>query len=95
MNSKDLIRWLIRILLNASKKCNIFNVGSDEVITIENLANKIGKKFNKNIQNSSDLKKNKLKIVDFYVPSIAKAKKILKLEIRYKLKQSLSSLLAD
>jgi len=95
MNSKDLIRWLIKILLNASKKCNIFNVGSDEVITIENLAKMIGKKFNKKIQNSSDLKKNKPKVVDFYVPSIARSKKILKLEIKYNLKQSLSSLLAD
>ena len=47
MNSDDLIRWLINILLNSSPKCSIYNVGSDQAISIENLAKLISKKYNK------------------------------------------------
>ena len=93
MNSKDLIRWLIKILLAANTKCNIFNVGSDEVITIEKLAIMIAKKFNKDVQNLSNSTKNKPKVVDFYVPSIIKAKKTLNLQIKFKIKDSLNHLI--
>ena len=50
MNSDDLIRWLINILLNSSPKCSIYNVGSDQAISIENLAKLISKKYNKKIK---------------------------------------------
>jgi nucleoside-diphosphate-sugar epimerase len=93
MNSEDLIRWLFKILLNANKKCNIFNVGSDEVITIENLAKMISKKFGKNIQRVVNLDNNSVKVVDFYVPSITKAQKILNLKVKFKIEDSLNYLL--
>lgn len=94
MNSIDLINWLFIILVNSKKQCNIYNVGSDETITVENLAKLIAKKFNKKVEkNYKSFFDNKNKIIDFYVPSISKAKKKLNLRIKYKIQESLNSLL--
>jgi len=94
MHSDDLVRWLITILLNSNKRCNVYNVGSDETISIENLANIISKKFNKKVNKKNNfLVKDKKKVVDYYVPAISKAKKDLNLKLRYKLNYSLKSLL--
>ena len=43
MHSDDLINWLITILRNSSEKCPIYNVGSDEKVSLNKLANLIGK----------------------------------------------------
>ena len=94
MHSDDLVRWLITILLNSNKKPNTYNVGSDEAISIENLAKIISKKFNKKVNRKKNfLVKDKKEVVDYYVPSISKAKKDLNLKLRYKLNYSLKSLL--
>ena len=96
MNSDDLIRWLINILLNSSPKCSIYNVGSDQAISIENLAKLISIKYNKNIKKKNNLLlKNKKQIIDYYVPSIAKAKKDLNLRLRYRINISLKKLLSN
>ena len=91
LNADDLVRWLIKILINSSTKCNIYNVGSDEAISIKNLAGMIAKKFNKSVStNDKELIKDDL---DFYVPSINKAKKELNLKVKFKIKKSLNQLL--
>lgn len=92
MNSNDLIKWLFKILINSNKNFNIYNVGSDETVTVENLAKLIGKKFNKTIYRK---KRKNNKDIDYYVPSISKAKKELNLKINSKIKSSLNSLLAN
>lgn len=91
LNADDLIRWLIKILINSSAKCNIYNVGSDETISIKNLAEIIAKKFNKSVLTNN--KNSNKDDFDFYVPSINKANKELNLKIRFKIKKSLSQLL--
>ena len=90
MNSNDLIRWIIKILINSNSNCNIYNVGSDESVTINKLAKLISYKFKKHI----DFKNPNISAenLDYYVPSVKKAKKILKLKIKYNLKQSLNEL---
>ena len=91
LNADDLVRWLIKILINSSTKCNIYNVGSDEAISIKNLAGMIAKKFNKSVStNDKELIKDDF---DFYVPSINKAKKELNLKVKFKIKKSLNQLL--
>lgn len=92
MDTQDLIYWLLKILISSNKKCNIYNVGSDEDITIENLAKLINKKFNKTVfkQNRKDINE-----IDYYVPSISKAKKKLNLKINFKIKSSLNLLLGN
>ena len=91
LNADDLIRWLIKILINSSAKCNIYNVGSDETISIKHLAEIIAKKFNKSVLTNN--KNSNKDDFDFYVPSINKANKELNLKIRFKIKKSLNQLL--
>jgi nucleoside-diphosphate-sugar epimerase len=90
MESNELIKWLFKILIRSNKDFNIYNVGSDEAITIENLAKLIGKKFNKTIYKK---KRKNNKDVDYYVPSILKAKKDLNLNINIKIDNSINKLL--
>ena len=92
MDTRDLMEWLFKILMSSSKKCNTFNVGSDEAITIENLAKLIGKKFKKTVFKE---KRKNINYIDYYVPSITKAKKELNLKINFKIKSSLNKLLVD
>ena len=87
MNSDDLINWLIVILKNSNKNCPIFNVGSDKEINLKLLGQKIAKIFNKKLK-SNNIKNTKN---DYYVPSITKAKKLLKLKISINLNDSLNS----
>lgn len=91
LNADDLIRWLIKILISSSTKCNIYNVGSDETISIKNLADIIARKFNKSVLTNN--KNSNKGDFDFYVPSIFKAKKELNLKIKFKIKKSINQLL--
>ncbi len=87
MNADDMVEWLIIILKRSNKKCPIFNVGSDKAINLRLLGKKIAKIFNKKIK----LKKIKNLDTDYYVPSINKARKALKLKISINLNDSLNS----
>jgi dTDP-glucose 4,6-dehydratase len=87
MNADDLVNWLITILKKSNRNCPIFNVGSDKAINLRLLGIKIAKIFNKKIK----LKKIKKLNTDYYVPSINKAKKLLKLKISINLNDSLNS----
>jgi nucleoside-diphosphate-sugar epimerase len=91
MNSEDLVRWIIKILVKSSSKCKIYNVGSDEAITIKKLASIIAKKYNKLVSVKS-INRTK-ETIDYYVPSISKAKKELNLKNKYNLKKSLDQIL--
>jgi len=94
MNEDDLIRWILKILDNANPNSNIYNVGSDESVTIKSLAKIIGKKYDKKIVFSQKNKQiSNKKNIDYYVPSISKAKKELNLRIKYKLKDSLNQII--
>jgi nucleoside-diphosphate-sugar epimerase len=79
MHAHDLARWLLKIVKNSNTKCPIYNVGSDKAVKIQDLAYILSKKYNLNLK----LKKIKLSIEDKYVPSIQKAKKELKLRLKY------------
>ena len=87
LNTNDLVDWLIIILKNSNKSCPIFNVGSDKAINMILLGKKVAKVFNKKLK----LKKIKKLENDYYIPSIYKAKKLLKLKISINLNDSLNS----
>ena len=91
MHAEDLIRWVIKILVKSNPKCNIYNVGSDEEITIKQLAEIIAKKYNKQVSIKS--KNRSKKNIDYYVPSIAKAKKELNLINKFNIVKSLDQIL--
>jgi nucleoside-diphosphate-sugar epimerase len=79
MHSNDLVRWLLKILGNSNTQCPIYNVGSDNKISIHEIASTLAKKYDLDI----DSPKLSLKKIDNYVPNINKAKKVLGLKINY------------
>ena len=89
-SSKNKFRWIIKILKKSSPKCEIYNIGSDEVTKLSILSKLIGNKFNKKVLFKE--KKNTSKSIDFYVPSISKAKRKLNLSLKFNLKKSLNNL---
>lgn len=89
MHSYDMVKWLLTILVNSNIKCPIYNVGSNENISLQNLAKIIGDIFNKPVE----IKKISSKKIERYVPSIKKAQKELKLKINYNLRTSLYSII--
>ena len=77
MYADNLVQWLLKILDNSNTQCPIYNVGSNERISIHQVANVLADKFNLKI----DTAKLSLKKIDNYIPNISKAKKILGLKI--------------
>jgi dTDP-glucose 4,6-dehydratase len=75
MYSDDLVKWLLKILNHSSTSCPTYNVGSDNIVSLQRLAQILAQKYNleKSIPKSSN------KIVDRYIPCINKATKVLKL----------------
>jgi len=89
MHSDDMVRWLLTILVNSNEKCPIYNVGSDESISLQNLAKIIGTILTKPVK----IKKINNRKIERYVPSIKKAQKELNLKINYNLRTSLYSII--
>ncbi len=77
MYADDLVKWLYKILDNSNTQCPIYNVGSDDKISVHQVANLLADKFNLKIATA----KLSLKKIDNYIPNISKAKKILGLKI--------------
>lgn len=74
MHANDLVDSLIKIALASNPDCPIYNVGSDNPISIFELAKQIAERYSvKVIQKSSIIKD----IVDRYVPNIDKLKELL------------------
>jgi nucleoside-diphosphate-sugar epimerase len=89
MHSHDLAIWLVAILLNGESG-RIYNVGSNEAITIKNLAKKISLLFNnhpiviKGLPTHGISKK-------YYLPNTDRASLELNLNMKYKLDQALKN----
>lgn len=77
MYSDDLVRWLLKILDHSNNLCPIFNVGSDNKVSIHKIANVLAKKYNLEILSP----KISSKKIDNYIPNINKARKELNLKI--------------
>jgi dTDP-glucose 4,6-dehydratase len=85
MYSDDLVIWLMTILDSAKPHCPIYNVGSDEEISIFDLADRISLYFNVN----SIIGKIDTMKVDKYLPDVDKAKNILMLDRKFDLNSSI------
>ena len=81
MYSDDLVKWLLKIINNCTINCPIYNVGSDDPISIHELASILSKKYDLNVDFKDKIlnKKN-----DIYIPNIQKAKKELNLTNNFK-----------
>ena len=87
MHSDDMVKWLIQILKNSNNECPIYNLGSDKTINLRTLTKNIAVLVKK----KPLLKKILSKKFDYYVPSITKAKKQLKLKISISLNDAINS----
>jgi len=72
MHADNLVDSLIKIALQFSPQCPVFNVGSDKVIEIRDLANQIGQQYNVSV-NFAPITSDK---IDRYVPNIEKLKRL-------------------
>lgn len=81
MHENDLVKWLLKILNNSNKDCPIYNVGSDDVISIHKLSTMLTKKYN--LPQEFNNTKITIKKFDKYIPNIYKAKKELNLKNNY------------
>jgi len=86
MHTDDLVSWLMTIVKNSKVSCPIYNVGSNESISIWLLAKYFSKTYNlKFIYPKQENKK-----FDYYVPSTKKAQKNLGLKIKFEFKESIN-----
>ena len=79
MHQDDLANWVLTILLNNKKPYSIYNIGSDEPITIHNLGLLLSKKFNLKFK-SNYYPSN---YTDNYIPNVNKAKNNFKLKLNF------------
>lgn len=77
MCSDDLVRWLVTILDHSNNQCPIYNVGSDDGVSIHMIANFLAKKYNLQVLRKKMLSKK----IDSYIPNISKARRELNLAI--------------
>jgi dTDP-glucose 4,6-dehydratase len=85
MYSEDLVRWLMTIAENATPDAPCFNVGSDEAISVLDLAKRVAARFGVPVNHPAQ---NKAPI-DRYIPSIDKARKELGLTLHFNLDQAI------
>ena len=90
MYSYDMCEWLYTILNKTGNKLEIYNVGSDETINLNVLSLRIAKKFKKKIKFKINPKD---KITDYYIPSVEKIKKMLKVKTRFDLKKIIEGII--
>ena len=76
MSDVNLIKTLLNLFQKIKDDFLVLNLGSDKIISLENLANIIAKITNKNLVKNYYISKKK----NFYVPSIKISKKIIKTE---------------
>ena len=80
MDGYDLADCLLKIALNSKKEYEIYNIGSDDIIDIHDLATVLGKKYKLNVkinENFQDI------IKDTYIPNISKFRKNYEYEKKF------------
>ena len=87
LDSEDLVKFLMCLMVKKNHTMNnIFNIGSDQPISIAELAKKISKISNIKISSN---KKNISNVFDYYVPNINKIKENYTIEKIIKIDKSL------
>lgn len=87
MYADDLVEWLMTIANHSSIFCPIYNVGSDQEILLDQLADKVGLYFGQNVNKQNYLDE----FVERYIPSVDKAKNELNLKIKFTLEKAIET----
>lgn len=85
MYADDLVVWMMEILVNANPKCPIFNVGSEDALTMGDLATKIADYFNVGVNAKNIFSET----IDRYVPSTQRAFNELGLKPSFDINQAI------
>jgi nucleoside-diphosphate-sugar epimerase len=85
MYADDLVEWLMTIVDHASIECPIYNVGSDQEVSLVQLAEKLALLYG----GITDVNKITTNKIDRYIPCIDKAKNILGLKLKFDLDNSI------
>ena len=93
LDQDDLIEWFIEILKNDSFKKTIYNIGSEDSISIKDLAKLIKKLSNKKIEVKILNEKNNNLRKTVYVPDCKKIRKKFNLVQKVSLSESLAKML--
>lgn len=81
MHADDLVRWLMTIAEASGTSAPIYNVGSDEAHTVGEVASVVARRF----RVGADVPPIEPGSIDRYIPSIARARQELGLELSYDL----------
>ncbi len=88
MHEIDMCRWILKILMSASVKCPVYNLGSDKALNLENFCSHLSNKYNAKIKIVK--RKNNM---DYYIPSTNLVKRRLKLRTTINFKDTIRSIL--
>jgi dTDP-glucose 4,6-dehydratase len=86
MYADDLVEWLMTIADDASPKCPIYNVGSNQAVLVSDLAKLLADTYHVQAEIPQIANSN----IDRYIPSIKKAQKGLGLLLKYRLTESIN-----
>lgn len=86
MFADDLVFWLMRIAKSANQQAETYNVGSDEVVRLEELSSLLSKRFGVSVIFTNHIDPSR---IDRYIPCIEKSKSLLGLKLNYGLEESL------
>jgi len=75
----DLVEWLMKIANYASESCPIFNVGSDDALSLDDLVRELGKLYKLEVV----VPEMEFERIDRYIPEIKKAKKQINVKLNY------------
>jgi nucleoside-diphosphate-sugar epimerase len=91
MHQEDLAAWILKILLKSNKKFSVYNVGSNDPVTIHQLGLALSKKYK--VKFKSNLESSKFN--DYYLPNIEKVKKTFGLKLKYNSMQAIMKTIED
>lgn len=87
MHADDLVRWLMTIADAASPASPLYNVGSDEALTLGEVASVVASRFGV----ATDVPSITDPAVDRYIPSISRARRELGLELTFDLEAAVDA----
>ncbi|KPC52262.1 NAD-dependent epimerase/dehydratase family protein [Amantichitinum ursilacus] len=87
MHADDLVTWLLHIAAASAADCPTFNVGSDQSLTMAQIAGHVAQHFKVPLQIAVPTSAT----IDWYVPSIDKAQQQLGVALRFDLAQAIAA----
>jgi dTDP-glucose 4,6-dehydratase len=92
MYADDLVEWLMEICLNSHIDCPIYNVGSEDEVSIQYIAKLFAEKYDLELKIPAKCKNNN---VDRYIPSTKKARDELSLIQKINTKDAIEKTIID